>query len=109
MRERAVARCSSGASPEPIGGNIMAPMKLVDVRPTYPEALQAAGIGGVVTMEALIGTDGTVRDVTPISSPHPELERAAMDAVRQWEFSTTFLNCMPIEVKMKVTANFVAQ
>jgi TonB family protein len=109
MRERAVARCSSGTSTEPIGGNIMAPMKLVDVRPTYPDALQAAGIGGVVTMDALIGTDGTVRDVTPISSPHPDLERAAIDAVRQWEFSTTYLNCTPIEVKMNVTVNFVAQ
>jgi TonB family protein len=60
-------------------------------------------------MEALIGTDGTVREVHVISSPHPDLDRAATDAVRQWEFTPTILNCTPIEVRMNVTAAFVAR
>jgi TonB family protein len=60
-------------------------------------------------MEALIGTDGTVRDVRVLSSPHPDLDRAATDAVRQWEFTPTILNCTPVDVRMNITANFVVQ
>ena len=75
----------------------------------YPEHLTSAGIVGTVTMETLVGTDGTVREVRVLSSPHPDLERAAVDAVRAWEFTTTILNCTPVDVRMHVTANFVAR
>jgi TonB family protein len=107
LEARAKEKCAAGAGP--IGGNIFAPRKVVDKRPVYPEQLQAAKIGGTVTMEAIIGIDGMVRDVTDVKGPHPDLEVAAADAVRQWQFSTTLLNCEAIEVKMRVTTNFVTQ
>ena len=75
------------------------------MKPIYPEG---SSISGVVTMDAVIGTDGTVREVRVVSSPHPALDRAAADAVRQWEFTPTMLNCTPIDVRMTVTASFVA-
>jgi len=107
-KSREVAqRCSGGAPSGGMGGNILQPMKIADVKPRYPERLQATGTGGVVTLEALIGTDGTVRDVRVVKSADPDLDRAAMDAVRQWEFSSTILNCTPIEVPMGITVNFV--
>ena len=91
-----------------VGGNILQPMKIADVKPRYPENLKAAKVGGVVTLEALIGTDGTVRDVRLVEGD-PDLGAAAADAIRQWEFSPTYLNCTPVEVRMGVTANFVAK
>lgn len=106
--QRALERCDSGNSGQ-VGGNILAPRKLVDVRPEYPELLKNTNVGGVVTMEAVIGTDGSVQDVRVLSSPHPDLDRAAVEAVRLWEFTSTLLNCVPIEVRMHVTANFVVQ
>jgi TonB family protein len=84
-------------------------MKLVDVRPVYPDSLKDSRIGGVVTLEAVIGTDGTIRDARVLNSPHPALESAAVVAVRQWQFSPTLLNCTPIEVRMNVTINFIVQ
>jgi TonB family protein len=92
-----------------VGGNIKPPMKLVDVRPDYPENLRATGTGGVVTLAAVIGTDGAIRNVDVVNAPYPDLGVAAVEAVRQWEFSQTLLNCEPIEVKMKVTVNFQVQ
>ena len=92
-----------------MGGNILPPGKLVDKRPVYPEHLSDAKVDGVVTMEAMIGTDGTVREVKDVKGPHPDLEAAAADAVRQWVFSQTLLNCEPIEVRMKVTTNFKSE
>ena len=94
-------------SPGPIGGNIKAPRKLVDVRPRYPENARLAGTGGVVVLDARIDTDGTVREVQVVNTPDPDLGVEAVEAVRGWEFSQTLLNCEPIEVRMKVTANFV--
>lgn len=105
---RTTARCQA-RGPSTIGGNILAPRKLLHVNAVYPDTLRDSGTGGSVTLGALIGTDGTVRDVTNVKGPHPDLEAAAADAVRQWQFSTTFLNCEPIEVQMTVTTNFVAQ
>ncbi len=72
----------------------------------YPEALRAAGIGGTVTMDAVVGTDGIVREVKHLKGPHPDLEAAAAEAVRQWQFSGTLLNCEPIDVEMSVTVAF---
>ena len=94
---------------EPMGGQIRAPRKLADVRPRYPASLSAAGIGGVVVLDARIGTDGDVVDVSVVRSAHPELDIAAAEAVRLWQFTSTLLNCQPIEVKMKVTANFAVE
>jgi TonB family protein len=108
LAERARAKCASGA-PGLIGGQILPPAKLVDVKPSYPAHLRAAKVGGVVTMQARIATDGTVLEVRAVEGPHPDLEVAAADAVRQWQFSTTYLNCEPIEVEMKVTTNFAVE
>ena len=92
-----------------IGGSIRQPMKLVDVRPQFPPNLSAAKIGGLVVLDTRLGTDGTVRDVQILSSTQPDFERAAVEAVRQWEFSQTLLNCVPVEVAMRVTVNFVIE
>ena len=109
IQQREKARCAGGGAATPVGGKILPPAKLLDVRPVYPENLRAAKVGGTVTMNAVIGTDGLVRDVQNVKGPHPDLEIAAANAVRQWQFSPTLLNCEPIEVDMKVTTSFKVQ
>ena len=76
------------------------------MRPYYPASALSAGASGTVVLEARIGTDGDVEDVKTISTPHPDLAASAVDAVRQWQFDSTFLNCVAIPVSMTVTANF---
>jgi len=105
MAAKTKAQCAAGVDAV-VGGSILPPAKLVDVRPVYPEHLKAAKVGGIVTMDAVIGTDGVVRQIDNVHGPDPALEQAAADAVRQWEFSTTLLNCQPIDVNMHVTTNF---
>jgi TonB family protein len=89
-----------------IGGNIRPPLKLKDVRPIYAAHLAAQGVEGTVSLKAVIGTDGAVENLDVVSTPHPELGYAAADAVRQWEFTETLLNCKPVPVSMTVTINF---
>jgi TonB family protein len=99
----------AGANGERIGGNIRAPHKLVDVKPYYPQQLYEANVGGTVVLQARIDTEGRVSAVEVVSPAHPDLNAAAIEAVRQWEFDSTILNCRKVEVAMKVTANFIAR
>ena len=71
----------------------------------YPEIAQAAGVQGIVILEALIEKDGTVGDVRVLRSV-ALLDQAAIDAVQQWRFTPTLLNGQPVEVLMAVTVNF---
>jgi len=107
-RREILEQCAANGGGGPVGGNIKQPMKVVDVKPKYPERLSAAKIGGDILLQAVIGTDGTVTDVSVVTGADPELDAAAIEAVRQWEFSTTFLNCTPIDVHMKINVSFVA-
>jgi len=89
-----------------VGGNIHPPRKLHDVRPLYPAAALNAGIEGTVVLRGRISTDGTIDAVEIVSTPHPDLAQAATDAVRQWQFDATLLNCVPIAVDIGMTVNF---
>ena len=96
----------SGA-PLRVGGNVKAPRKTVDVKPVYPEPMRDAGLEGVVPIEAVIGTDGSVTAVRVVSAQvHPDFARAAVDAVRQWQFTPTLLNGTAVEIVMTVKVEF---
>jgi len=106
-QQRALASCAAG-SPAAVGGNILAPVKFVHVTPEYPAHLRPSGVAGAVTLRATIDRDGRVSDVQDVVASHPDFGPPAVDAVRQWRFTTTLLNCEPIEVEMTVTVNFSA-
>jgi TonB family protein len=96
-----------GAQRIRVGGNIRVPRKLLDVHPIYPQTMREAGREGVVPIEAIIGTDGTVTSLRVLSAQvHPDFAIAASDAVRQWRFSPTLLNGSPVEVVMRVSITF---
>jgi protein TonB len=88
-----------------VGGAVKPPTRIVAVNPMYPEAAKSAGVQGVVIMEAVIGTDGRVRDARVLRSI-PALDQAAVDAVTQWEYTPTLLNGAPVPVIMTVTVQF---
>ena len=88
-----------------IGGNIKEPRKLRDVRPVYPEIARAAGVQGVVIIEAPIDAAGAVETARVLRSV-PLLDEAALDAVRQWLFTPTLLNGVPTPVVMTLTVSF---
>lgn len=87
------------------GGDIRRPEKIKDVAPAYPEIARSAGIAGTVILEAEIAETGRVRNVRVLRSI-PLLDRAAIDAVRQWIFTPTLLNGEPVPVVMTVTVTF---
>jgi TonB family protein len=88
-----------------VGGDLLPPKKLKDVPPEYPEAAKEARVQGVVIMEARIDERGTVSDVRTLRSI-PLLDQAAIDAVKQWQYTPTLMNGVAVPVRMTVTINF---
>jgi len=91
-----------------VGGDIREPKKIRDVKPAYPPEALAAGVSGVVMLEATIGKDGSVTDARILRSI-AGLNEAALSAVREWRYTPTLLNGQPVEVIMTVTVNFQAK
>ena len=94
--------------PVRVGGNIKPPQKLKHVNPVYPPIAQSARVQGIVIIEATIGPTGAVQDAKVLRSI-PLLDQAALDAVRQWQFTPTLLNGVPVPVIMTVTVQFTLQ
>ena len=87
------------------GGDIRTPTKIHHVAPVYPSIARDAEVEGVVIIEATIGADGRVKDTRVLRS-QPLLEHAAVEAVKQWRFTPTLLNGVPVPILMTVTVNF---
>ena len=73
--------------------------------PVYPPLAKQARISGTVHLNAIIGTDGTVQNLSVVSG-HPLLVPAALEAVKQWIYAPTLLNGKPVEVATEIDVNF---
>ena len=96
------------SAPIRVGGAIVAPTKVKNVNPVYPPAAVSGKVKGQVWIDATIGVDGKVKDAKVVRSI-PQLDQAALDAVRQWEFTPTLLNGVAVPVIMTVWVSFSLQ
>jgi protein TonB len=87
------------------GGQIQAPALTKRVPPVYPPIAASARIEGVVILEATVGRDGRVEDVQVLRS-FGLLDKAAVDAVRQWEYAPLLLNGQAERFILTVTVSF---
>jgi protein TonB len=84
------------------------PSRTTYVAPVYPEAARKARTQGVVIVEATIDGHGAVASARVLRSI-PQLDAAALEAVRQWRFAPTLVNGQPVPVVMTLTVNFTLQ
>ncbi len=86
-------------------GDIKPPKPIKMVKPAYPEEAKKAGIEGVVILE--VTTDKTGRVVkTKVLRSIPELDQAAMDAVKQWVYEPAIIDGKPKSIVFTVTVSF---
>jgi protein TonB len=91
--------------PVRIGGQLNAPELLYRVNPQYPDVAVHAKITGVVILEATVDTKGNVEAVRVLRSVSL-LDKAAIEAVKQWRYSPLFLNGIPEPFILTVTLSF---
>ena len=75
-------------------------------KPVYPSKARRRHEQGVVTLAAVIGTDGEIHDLEVLDSPSPLLAESAVNAVSKWEYKPYFLNGEPVEVESVISVNF---
>jgi TonB-like protein len=91
-------------SQSPVGGCITQPTKIRDVKPIYPPNRKGSNVK--LELDTRIGTDGFVKDIRAVAPADAEFASAAAEGVRQWRFTQTRLDGVPVEVRMRVHVTF---
>ncbi|UCE43185.1 MAG: energy transducer TonB [Candidatus Aminicenantes bacterium] len=86
-------------------GDIKPPKLIKKIQPVYPESARKAGIEGAVIVEATTDIYGKVVK-TKILRSIPELDQAAMDAVKQWVYEPYIKEGKPVGMIFTVTVVF---
>jgi protein TonB len=84
----------------------MSEARLVNrVEPIYPKMAIITNIRGEVKLHAVIARDGSIQSLN-VTSGHPILAAAALEAVRQWRYQPYILNGDAVEVETFISVNF---
>jgi len=96
---------STGKPRVVMGGGVMESKLVNKVDPVYPPQAQTAGIKGIVVLDILIASDGSVAAVHVADGPET-LQQPAVDAVKQWTYKPTTVGHVPVEVVSQVKVPF---
>ena len=102
-----IGRSDSGSTPDvvDVGGAIPMPERVVNATPEYPLVAKNGHVQGDVDVELVIGTTGSVESARIVKSI-PQLDRAALDAVKRWRYKPTILNGAAVAVRTRVRVSF---
>jgi hypothetical protein len=89
-------------APTAVGFEVMQRLLVHKVDPVAPAGPR---IRGVAVVSAVIGRDGSVLKVMPVSGPEP-LIRSALDSVQWWKFEPYRQNGAPVEVETSLAIEF---
>jgi TonB family protein len=82
------------------------PVPLHTVAPEYPESAKSEGIQGTVFVKLLVDTTGHVAEAEVLKSAHPDLDKAAVEAARQWEFEVAEFVDRPVQQYVVIPVKF---
>jgi len=85
---------------------VQPPKRIKFVKPEYPDLAKKIRAQGVVILQCITDIYGNVVRIKVLSSPHPLLTKAAIDAVKQWKYEPWIVGGIPRPVKFTVTVKF---
>jgi protein TonB len=92
-------------APRRAGSEVREPRRLKSVTPVYPQLAILGRVQGEVVLECTIDVRGRVAEAKVLGG-NPLLDEAALEAVRQWVYTPTLVNGVPVPVLMTVTVTF---
>ncbi|MCH9647039.1 MAG: energy transducer TonB [Deltaproteobacteria bacterium] len=96
-------------SPIYVTGDVQAPVALEKILPQYTKAARWALKEGIVIVQAEIGPEGKVHDVTVLKGLGFGLDESAVEAVSRWRFVPATLRGKPVAVYFNLTVRFTLQ
>ena len=91
------------------GGNVEPAGLLTPARPAYPPEASADGAEGDVVLWTTIRMDGALGEPVVIASPHPALERAAIESAKQLRYAPMKLNGQAVDCQHLLIINYRLQ
>jgi periplasmic protein TonB len=88
------------------GNGVTAPRAIYSPEPDYSDEARQTKHQGVVTLLAVIGTDGRPRDIQVARSLGMGLDEKAVAAVRTWKFEPGTKDGRPVAVQICVEVDF---
>jgi len=99
---------ATGRGPVSIGSVAQRPTLVRRVPPNYPPDARRRGLEGLVLLEAVLDVGGNVESGVKVLQSIPELDRAAIEAVRQWRFQPArSRDGSPVRVILEIPIRFV--
>lgn len=89
-----------------VGEGIEQPKLIEKVNPIYPEEARKAGIEGLVILRARINEEGLVERILVLKSESSLLNKAAIDAVKQWKYEPLHKEGKTVPAVFDVTVRF---
>jgi len=93
-------------SKDQLGVEVIIPTPIRRITPVYPEKCKKEGIEGTVVLEIKIDEAGNVMDVQVLKSVHPDIDKAAIEAIKKWKYKPVLKDGKPAPVVFAVTINF---
>jgi RNA polymerase sigma factor (sigma-70 family) len=85
------------------------PILLYHVPPVYPRELKQAGISGEVLVEFIVNAEGGTNGPFAVHSTRRELESAAVEAAKQWEYEPGAVHGRRVNTRVQVPFVFKAE
>lgn len=89
-----------------VNGRIIAPVLVSRVSPDYPISARRSGTEGTVVVTLVVGADGTVTEARIIRGVSPDIDREALESVRQWLYRPALMDERPVAVYSVVQLAF---
>jgi periplasmic protein TonB len=98
----------SGGGPVSPGGDVTAPIPILQVQPKYTADAMVAKIQGSVRLSIVVRADGTVGDVKVVESLDTRfgLDARAVEAARAWRFTPSLRQGHPVDVQVTLILDF---
>lgn len=89
-----------------VGAEIALDHLVKKTAPVYPKDANDAPVQGKVVLQAIIATDGKVRDLQLLSAPAASLAPSAFWSVSQWQYKPYLLNGKPVEMETTIDVTY---
>lgn len=96
---------ASAMLPQAVPANSV-PRILRLAEPEYTNEALAVKIEGTVTLEAVVGTDGSLSNIKVAKFLGKGLDEKAVECVQKWRFKAATRNGEPIAMKATIEVNF---
>jgi TonB family protein len=83
-----------------------APQIRVGAHPEYPEWARRQGITGSVVLDIEVLASGNIGQIDVVTSLMPDLDRAAIEAVRKWQMQPAMSGGQPVSVWLRQSIRF---